>query len=190
MAIHGKYMAIHGYTWVYMAIHWYTWLYFGIHGNTWLYMTLHGYTFHYMGIHDITWLFLYISWYTLITLLKVPTEVTVDRRVDRRPIDTSLAKPPRVVNESITWPKSQINNGNEQKPKKKIWKSVRKQSWSANVKKYYLFWRCRHCPSIFISLGKSSSSLCTDVLFFFPFFSIIGERVTLPLPLPSCAGGQ
>ena len=31
-----------------------------------------------------------------------------------------------------------------------------------------------------VSLGKSSSTLCTDVVFFFfLFFSIIGERVTL-----------
>ena len=87
MAIHGitwVYMTIHGYTWWYMALHRYTWLYMAIHGNTWQYMALHGYTWlymvlhcytwHYMAIHGFTWLFWYISWYTLITLLKVPTE--------------------------------------------------------------------------------------------------------------------
>ena len=56
-------MAIHGYTWFYMAINCITWVYMAIHGFTWHYMALHGYT----------WPLLYISWYTLITLLKVPT---------------------------------------------------------------------------------------------------------------------
>ena len=58
-----------------MAIHGYTRLYTAIHGNTWLYMAIHGYTWHYMAIHGYTRLFWYISWYTLITLLKVPTDL-------------------------------------------------------------------------------------------------------------------
>ena len=74
MVIHGNtwvYMGIHCNTWVYMVIEGYTWVYNAIHGNKWLYMALHGL---YMAIHGNTWLFVYISWYTLITLLKVPTK--------------------------------------------------------------------------------------------------------------------
>ena len=44
-----------------------------IHGYTWVYMAIHGITLVYIAIHGYTWLFWYISWYTLITLLKVPT---------------------------------------------------------------------------------------------------------------------
>ena len=69
------YMGIHGYTWHYIAIHDIIWVYMALHGYTWLYMALHCYTWHYMAIHGITWLFWYISWYTLITLLKVPTKI-------------------------------------------------------------------------------------------------------------------
>ena len=78
MAVRGYtwlYMGTHGYTWHYIAIHDIIWLYMALHRYTWLYMALHCYTWHYMAIHGITWLFWYISWYTLITLLKVPTFV-------------------------------------------------------------------------------------------------------------------
>ena len=76
MVIHSNtwlYMAIHGNTWLYITIHGYTWQYVVIHSNTWLYMAIHGLTYIEWKILSAV-VIVSLLWYTLMTLLKVPTE--------------------------------------------------------------------------------------------------------------------